>query len=175
VQSFTRGGTGTPRSYTCKDAHLRRRSLQSNGRRPQMQRSTTRILTTHAGSLPRPDDLWDMRIAKDTDRPYDQAASASLVRSAASEGVPQQIDSGIDSVNDGEASKRRYSTYAAERFSGWEERQPRPDEMPSLISGRDMAEFPEYFVSRGGFGGSSANARQIFCTGPLTYVGHAAV
>jgi len=140
-----------------------------------MQRSTKRILTTHAGSLPRPDDLWDTLIAKDAGRPYDQEALARQVRSAVAEVVQQQIASGIDIINDGEESKRSFSTYVRERFHGWEERPPRPDERPSLISGRDMTEFPEYFASRGGFGGSSANARQIFCTGPLTYTGHAAV
>jgi 5-methyltetrahydropteroyltriglutamate--homocysteine methyltransferase len=140
-----------------------------------MQRSTERLLTTHAGSLPRPDDLWDMLIAKDAGQPYAQEALARRVRSAVAEVVQRQLASGIDVINDGEESKRSFSTYVRERFSGWEERLPRPDERPSLISGRDMAEFPEYFASRGGFGGSSANARQIFCTGPLTYIGHAAV
>jgi 5-methyltetrahydropteroyltriglutamate--homocysteine methyltransferase len=140
-----------------------------------MQRSTERILTTHAGSLPRPDDLWDMLMAKDAGQPYNQEALARRVRSAVAEVVQQQIASGIDIINDGEESKRSFSTYVRERFTGWEERPPQAHERPSLISGRDMTEFPEYFVARGGFGGSSANARQIFCTGPLTYIGHAAV
>jgi len=48
-----------------------------------MKRSTERMLTTHAGSLPRPDDLRDMLIAKDEGRRYDQAAFARRVRSAA--------------------------------------------------------------------------------------------
>ena len=108
-----------------------------------MQRSTKRILTTHAGSLPRPDDLWDTLIAKDAGRPYDQEALARQVRSAVAEVVQQQIASGIDIINDGEESKRSFSTYVRERFHGWEERPPRPDERPSLISGRDMTEFPE--------------------------------
>jgi 5-methyltetrahydropteroyltriglutamate--homocysteine methyltransferase len=140
-----------------------------------MQHSTGRILTTHAGSLPRPDDLRELLMAKDTGQPYDQEAFARRVRSAVSEVVQQQLASGIDIINDGEESKRSFSTYVRERFSGWDERLPQSHERPSLISGRDMAAFPEYFASHGGFGGSSANARQIFCTGPLAYVGHAAV
>jgi 5-methyltetrahydropteroyltriglutamate--homocysteine methyltransferase len=140
-----------------------------------MHRSTERILTTHAGSLPRPDDLRNMLIAKDEGRPYDQAAFTARVRSAVAEVVQQQIASGIDIINDGEQAKRSFSTYARERLSGFEERAPTPDERPSMISGRDMLEFPEYFVTRGGFGGASANARQVFCTGPLTYIGHTAV
>ncbi len=138
-----------------------------------MNRSTERILATHAGSLPRPDDLRDLLIAKEEGRPYHPEALARRVRSAVAEAVQQQIASGIDIINDGEESKRSFSTYVRERLSGLEERQPTPDERPSMISGRDMPEFSEYFASRGGFGGFSANARQVFCTGPLTYIGHA--
>jgi 5-methyltetrahydropteroyltriglutamate--homocysteine methyltransferase len=140
-----------------------------------MKRSTERILTTHAGSLPRPEDLRDVLVAKDEGRPYDQATFATRLRSAVGAVVQQQIMSGLDIINDGELSKRSFSTYARERLSGYEQPQPTPDEPPSMISGRDMPEFADYFASRGGFGGVSANARQVFCTGPLTYIGHAAV
>jgi 5-methyltetrahydropteroyltriglutamate--homocysteine methyltransferase len=140
-----------------------------------MRRSTERILTTHAGSLPRPDDLRDMLIAKDDGQPYDQARFTTRVQSAVAEVVQQQTAAGLDIINDGELSKRSFSTYARERLSGFEERPLSADERPSMISGRDMPEFAEYFASRGGFGGASANARQVFCTGPLRYVGHAAV
>src|SRR5213593_2791 len=99
-----------------------------------MRRSTERILTTHAGSLPRPDDLRDMLMAKDEGRPYDQETFARHVRSAVAEVVQQQHAAGIDIINDGEESKRSFSTYVRERFNGWEERPPRPDERPSLIS-----------------------------------------
>ncbi len=140
-----------------------------------MKRSTERILTTHAGSLPRPEDLRDVLVAKDEGRPYDHVAFATQVRSAVAEVVQQQVMSGLDIINDGELSKRSFSTYARERLAGCEERLPTPDESPSMISGRDMPEFAEYFASRGGFGGASANARQVFCIEPLTYRGHAAV
>ena len=82
-----------------------------------MQRSTERILTTHAGSLPRPDDLREMLLAKDTGQPYDQGVFARRVRSAVSEVVEQQLTCGIDIINDGEESKRSFSTYVRERFS----------------------------------------------------------
>jgi 5-methyltetrahydropteroyltriglutamate--homocysteine methyltransferase len=140
-----------------------------------MRRSTERILTTHAGSLPRPDDLRDMLIAKDDGQPYDQARFTTRVQSAVAEVVQQQTAAGLDIINDGELSKRSFSTYARERLSGFEERPLSADERPSMISGRDMPEFAEYFASRGGFGGASANARQVFCTGPLKYIGHTAV
>ncbi len=140
-----------------------------------MKRSTERILTTHAGSLPRPDDLRDMLIAKDEGRPYDQVSFATRVRSAVAEVVQQQLACGIDIINDGEESKRSFSTYVRERLSGLEERVPTPEERPSNISGRDMPEFAAYFAGRGGFGGVGANARQIFCMGPLRYIGRTAV
>src|SRR5919109_936160 len=140
-----------------------------------MQRSTERILTTHAGSLPRPDDLRDMLVAKDEGQPYDQARFATRLRSAVAEVVRLQTAAGLDIINDGEISKRSFSTYARERLSGFEERPLSADDRPSVISGRDMPEFAEYFATRGGFGGVSANARQVFCTGPLRYIGHAAV
>ena len=140
-----------------------------------MKRSTDRILTTHAGSLPRPDDLREMITAKDEGLPYDPVALAHRVQGAVSEVVQMQITSGIDIINDGEESKRSFSTYARERLSGFEERPPTPEELPSMISGRDMQEFPEYFASRGGFGSAQANTRQVFCNGPLKYIGQAAV
>jgi 5-methyltetrahydropteroyltriglutamate--homocysteine methyltransferase len=108
-----------------------------------MQRSTERILTTHAGSLPRPEDLWDLLLAKDAGQPYDREAFTRLVRGAVAEVVQQQRESGIDIINDGEESKRSFSTYARERLQGFEERRPTADERPSMISGRDMQEFPE--------------------------------
>src|SRR5919109_4538694 len=140
-----------------------------------MHRSTERILTTHAGSLPRPDDLRDMLVAKDEGQPYDQARFATRVQSAVAEVVRRQPAAGLDVINDGELSKRSFSTYARERLSGFEERPLSADELPSVISGRDMPEFAEYFAGRGGFGRASANARQGFCPGPLRYIGHAAV
>jgi len=87
-----------------------------------MKRSTGRILTTHAGSLARPDDLRDMLMARDERKPYDQAAFAARVRRAVGEVVRQQVAAGIDVVNDGEQSKRNFTTYARERLGGVEER-----------------------------------------------------
>jgi 5-methyltetrahydropteroyltriglutamate--homocysteine methyltransferase len=119
-----------------------------------MRRSTERILTTHAGSLPRPDELRDLLIAKDEGRPYDHEAFATRVRSAVAEMVQRQVALGIDIINDGEQAKRGFSTYVRERFSGLTERPPTPEERPAMISGRDMPEFAEYFASRGGFAGT---------------------
>jgi len=136
-----------------------------------MRRSTERILTTHAGSLARPDDLRELLVARDTGRPYDQVELASRVRRAVAEVVKQQVAVGLDVVNDGEESKRNFTTYARERLGGVEERALAEGErVLAMIYGRDALEFPEYFAGRGNMAG-----REAVCKAPLTYVGHAAV
>ncbi len=84
-----------------------------------MQRSTTRFLTTHAGSLPRPDDLIRMMYAKEEGVPVEPEALAARVRAAIAEVVKKQADAGIDLVNDGEMSKPSYATYIKDRLDGF--------------------------------------------------------
>src|SRR5215469_4941244 len=84
-----------------------------------MQRNTDRFLTTHTGSLPRPDDLVRMMYAKEEGVPVDRTALAERVRGAAAEVVEKQIAAGIDLVNDGEMSKPSYATYVKDRLSGF--------------------------------------------------------
>jgi 5-methyltetrahydropteroyltriglutamate--homocysteine methyltransferase len=152
-----------------------------------MKHSTDRILTTHAGSLPRPDDLRALVTAKANHEPYDQQAFTTRVKSAVGEVVQQQRKSGSDIINDGEFGKSNFSNYARERLSGFEERMVKPEEARATvgISGRDVREFPEYFVEHGGFASTSVTGaginrrligargerQQLFCSGPLTYIG----
>jgi 5-methyltetrahydropteroyltriglutamate--homocysteine methyltransferase len=84
-----------------------------------MQRSTERFLTTHTGSLPRPDDLIRMMYAKEEGVPVDAAALASRIRAAVAEVVRKQAEAGIDLVNDGEMSKPSYATYIKDRLDGF--------------------------------------------------------
>jgi 5-methyltetrahydropteroyltriglutamate--homocysteine methyltransferase len=84
-----------------------------------MKRSTERFLTTHTGSLPRPDDLIRMMYAKEEGVPVDAAALADRVAMAVAEVVRKQVGSGIDVVNDGEMSKPSYATYIKDRLSGF--------------------------------------------------------
>jgi 5-methyltetrahydropteroyltriglutamate--homocysteine methyltransferase len=84
-----------------------------------MKRSTERFLTTHTGSLPRPDDLIRMMYAKEEGVPVDPAALAARVRSAVAEVVKKQADAGVDLVNDGELSKPSYATYIKDRLNGF--------------------------------------------------------
>lgn len=81
--------------------------------------SSDRILTTHTGSLPRPDDLVQMMWAKGDGIPVDAHALAARVASAVQETVDRQVAAGIDIVNDGEMSKPSYATYVKDRLSGF--------------------------------------------------------
>src|SRR2546428_457967 len=84
-----------------------------------MKRSTERILTTHTGSLPRPDELTTDLEALDTGTLPDPAAFETRVRRAVAEVVRAQVDAGVDIVNDGEQGKVGYSTYVRHRLTGF--------------------------------------------------------
>ena len=101
-----------------------------------MIRSTDRILTTHVGSLPRPEDLIQIMFAKEEGIPVDRVAMAERVRSAVGEVVSRQIEAGIDIVNDGEMSKPSYATYIKDRLAGF------GGESNSFVY-QDVAEFPK--------------------------------
>jgi len=140
-----------------------------------MKRSNDRILVTHQGTLPKPDDLREMVSAKSQGLPYDKEAFARRVREAVAEGVRRQAETGIDIINDGEMGKTSFSDYVSERLGGLE---PTPQPYVSPISGRDIREFPEYFQPRGSIpqaGARNQGIRRVVyqCTGPITYTGHA--
>src|SRR5579859_4002334 len=78
-----------------------------------------RFLTTHTGSLPRPEDLVRIMFAKEEGVPVDADALAERVRAAVDEMVSRQVAAGIDIVNDGEMSKPSYATYVKDRLSGF--------------------------------------------------------
>ncbi|HYU68988.1 MAG TPA: hypothetical protein VEL09_06610, partial [Burkholderiales bacterium] len=84
-----------------------------------MKRSTERFLTTHTGSLPRPEDLVRMMYAKEEGVPVDHKALAERIRSAVEEIVHKQAGEGVDIVNDGEMSKPSYATYVKDRLDGF--------------------------------------------------------
>src|SRR5262249_61449583 len=85
-----------------------------------MKRSTERILTTHAGSLPRPGDLLELIQAKATGRPYDPEAFAARVRRAVGEIVQKQTELGVDVVDDGGMGKPGFIPYVNDRLSRFE-------------------------------------------------------
>src|SRR5712692_7409786 len=103
-----------------------------------MKRSTDRILTTHTGSLPRPDDLVAVVAGRDQQEIQQSAAFRSRVSEAVDEAVQKQIAAGVDVVNDGEAGKVGYSTYVTERLTGFE------DNTEGLRLMAEAQQFPEY-------------------------------
>ncbi len=139
-----------------------------------MKYSTERILTTHAGALPQPEDLKQMHAAKAAGQVVDDAAFSRRVRDAIAEVVDKQLECGIDIINDGEVGKSNFSRYARERLAGFLERDARPEEQASTIFARDMVEFGDYFRKRFGTV-RGENVKRVFCNGPLKYIGHKAL
>jgi 5-methyltetrahydropteroyltriglutamate--homocysteine methyltransferase len=78
-----------------------------------------RFLTTHVGSLPRPQDLMEIMWAREDGIPLDRAAVDVRVGRAVEEVVAQQIKAGLDIVNDGEMPKPSYATYIKDRLTGF--------------------------------------------------------
>ena len=81
--------------------------------------SVDRFLTTHTGSLPRPDDLIEMVIATQRGDNVDPAALEDRITSAVFESTRKQVEAGVDIVNDGEMSKPSYATYVLQRLTGF--------------------------------------------------------
>ncbi len=126
-----------------------------------MKRSTDRILTTHTGSLPRPDSLIELMFAKEEHRPVDEAELAASVRRSVGEVVAHQAEIGIDVVSDGEMSKPSYATYVTERLTGFGGQSERPK-----LS--DILEYPNvashYFNDPGV---QRLNMNRPACNGPV--------
>jgi 5-methyltetrahydropteroyltriglutamate--homocysteine methyltransferase len=136
-----------------------------------MQRSTERILTTHVGSLPRPDDLFELMLARMDGNAIDEQAYAERVCSAVRDCVRQQVDAGLDVVSDGEMGKPSFITYAASRLSGLEKRE---GFRPSPFA--NTRDFPEYYKSAVAEQVSARCRRALMvCAGPIAYKGQAAL
>ena len=137
-----------------------------------MKLSTDRILTTHVGSLPRPDDLFEMMLDKMDGKPVDEKSYADRVRKAVADSVRQQMDAGLDVVSDGEMGKPSFITYAAQRLGGLETRE---GSRPSPFSNtRETRDFPDYYQSAVAEQVSARRRRALMvCAGPVKYKGQA--
>lgn len=85
-----------------------------------MRHSTDRILVTHTGSLPRPENLARMMIAREKGEQIDTKLLEETIREAVKEVVRQQVKLGIDIVSDGEMSKIGFANYVKDRLTGFE-------------------------------------------------------
>ena len=137
-------------------------------------RSSDRILTTHAGSLPRPPSIRDTMAARHEGKD-DRATLDRDLPAAVAEIVTKQIEVGIDSVNDGEFGKTNFTNYVMDRVAGLEVRPFDPAKEQYILSmiERDKAKFPEYFEVR--YRRPSIPGGRPHCIGPLKYTGHAQV
>src|ERR1700758_4845279 len=133
--------------------------------------STDRILTAHAGSLPRPDDLREMVLAKARGEPIDQAALDARLKSAVAEIVKRQVACGLDVVNDGELSKPNFTDYVSARIAGCENR-PGTGFRRLSMTARDETKFAEYFAAHPRPRYSGGQMMPV-CVDKLRYVGQA--
>jgi len=125
-----------------------------------MIRSTDRFLTTHTGSLPRPDDLIRMMYAKEEGVPVDPVALGARVRAAVAEIVKKQADAGIDLINDGELSKPSYATYVKDRLAGF-------GGTGNTFVYQDLADFPK--LQQKVFGDPGRSRRKTpACNAPIS-------
>ena len=124
-----------------------------------MRTSTERILTTHVGSLPRPQDVVDLLFAQDRGESVDAARFEAVVTRAVDDVVQKQVAAGIDIPSDGEMSKISYATYIRHRLTGFEGDSARP-------TPQDLDDYPEY-RDRLVKAGHSATYKRPVCRGPV--------
>jgi 5-methyltetrahydropteroyltriglutamate--homocysteine methyltransferase len=139
-----------------------------------MKRSTDRILTTHVGSLIRPQPLQQFLRAKQAGEPFEQEAYESCLTESVAEAVRRQAAAGIDVISDGEFGKSiSWSQYVLERLSGFERRPVKPDANP-FARGTDRQKFPEFYAELDAREGLSTTKDSV-CVGPIAYTGEAAL
>jgi len=139
-----------------------------------MKRSTDRILTTHVGSLIRPQALQQLLRAKQAGEPFEQQAYESCLKQSVAEVVLQQAKAGIDVISDGEFGKSiSWSQYALERLSGFERRPVSPRANP-FTRGADRMRFPEFYAELDAREGVATSEDSV-CVGPILYTGEAAL
>jgi 5-methyltetrahydropteroyltriglutamate--homocysteine methyltransferase len=127
-----------------------------------------RIVTTHAGSLPRPLTLSEKLFARMTGQPYDVKALSQELHASVTDIVRKQAELGVDVVSDGELSKTSFQYYATDRLSGLEPITPSPRQRVT----RENQSFPTFYKD----GAHSGSAPTRFaCTGPIKYTGQQAL
>jgi 5-methyltetrahydropteroyltriglutamate--homocysteine methyltransferase len=152
-----------------------------------MRRSEQRILTTHAGSLPRPAALRGLW-SKPINSPEQEASLERILRRSVSEVVDDQLKAGIDIPNDGEFGKpmrsasdlASWGTYIFGRLAGFgSPRRALPDRAVAgqamrIVGERwEMREFADFYAESN-LVGPGMTSRPA-CIGPIHYTGQAAL
>lgn len=133
-----------------------------------MKRSTDRILTTHTGSLPRPEGLLPLIEQKESGALRDLAAFNTAVKGAVGTIVRRQIECGVDVINDGEVAKPSYATYPKDRLSGF------GGVTEGFLAPGDLADYPE-FGSRLLGDSPVAKLKRPACNAPVKYADRSAL
>ncbi|HLZ26191.1 MAG TPA: cobalamin-independent methionine synthase II family protein [Chloroflexota bacterium] len=127
-----------------------------------MKRSTDRILTTHAGSLPRPREILDLVEGRDQREVSATPGAEKVIGEAVMSVVHKQVQTGIDVATDGEMGRVGFSSYATERLTGFDgERQPMQPQV-------EMALFPEFYAE---MALSPVRLQFPACNGPIAWRG----
>ena len=130
-----------------------------------MKRSSSRILTTHVGSLVRPPELKRFIDAKHKREPYDDGQYRATLRSAVADAVSKQAEAGIDVIDDGEFGKSAWHNYIRERVGGFEDREA--GQTPNFVVGKDLHRFGDFYTEYASSFGFSTT--KPVCVGPITY------
>ena len=133
-----------------------------------MRLSTDRILTTHAGSLPRPLALFEQMLAQKSGKSADRAAYETKLRQAVHDVVIKQVETGIDVIDDGEYSKLGFRVYSDERLAGYEV--VRVPATSTWAGSREALAFPEFYAAEI-HPQAGKMSELMVCTGPVSYKG----
>src|SRR5262249_25411986 len=137
-----------------------------------MKRSTDRILTTHVGSLIRPEPLLEFLRLRQARQPLDGAAYEKCLSACVADIVRHQAEVGVDVVSDGEFGKSiSWSQYVLERLSGFE-RRPITEGADPFARGLDRERFPEFYAELDERDGRATTSDSV-CVGPIAYTGQA--
>lgn len=135
-----------------------------------MKSSTDRIITTHAGSLPRPPELLKLIKAKGAAQPYDEKELEAEIKRAVETTTKRQADLGLDVISDGEMSKPSFLGYITERLGGVRVT-TEPFGNPWKGS-RENNQFPEYYAWEASLNLNPASGtKRVICDGPMSYKG----
>jgi 5-methyltetrahydropteroyltriglutamate--homocysteine methyltransferase len=130
-----------------------------------MKTSTERILTTHAGSLPRPQRLIDLILSREMGAAVNAQAFEAETAQAVGEVVARQVAAGIDVISDGEMSKPSYTTYIRHRVSGIAPDVRAAERGRDIMIGRDLLAHPDFANRHRNF----ADVPFPGCVGELRY------
>lgn len=123
--------------------------------------SANRILTTHVGSLPRPNALCELLLKKDQGKLSDSDGFDGMLEEAVKDVVCQQVDAGVDLVSDGEFAKIGYANYVKDRLTGFEGDSER-------IPGADLKDFPEFAAMLGEWRKNALPLPRPCCRSPVS-------